>query len=364
MTVFTKTVDFLTLGSDRPVRRLLAYYAVLLAIVIALASTIPGVNEFLTGQQAVQTEQGAVLLQDGLAAAAAPDGDLDSVTTLQLAATVLIALLGTLALMLPSAWVYMSARHLRRHNQIMAQTLIILPVVVAGIVFVVRDSLALAFSLAGVVAAVRFRTNMRDARDLVFIFLAIAVGFSAGVQALVIGALVSIVFNFVVLLSWRYDFGRNVLAQSASSKWTEPLASLAAGNGSGHSRIPDRDLVLALTPGNAKVLADRFARVSSMVSNGKKKPKYNAVLSISSDTIGETQAIVERILGERTKRWTLDEVVTHVGKPSQLFYLVKLGKGLTPDQLVTEIRSNAGPKVSTVDVELCEADAERAAAAV
>ncbi|MGQ0764816.1 MAG: DUF4956 domain-containing protein [Gemmatimonadota bacterium] len=362
MPLLRKAIDFIILGSNRPLRRLLAYYAALIALVAAVMWAFPSTQTFITGTQPVQADQGAIFLQDGLSAAAVRDADLDSVSKLQLATAVLVALLGTLILMIPSAWVYMSARHLRRHNQVMAQTLIILPVVVAGIVFVVRDSLALAFSLAGVVAAVRFRTTMSDARDLVFIFLAIAVGFSAGVQSIIIGALVSMVFNFVVLLSWRYDFGRNVLTPRASAKWSEPLASLAATNGSGHAQIPDRELVLALTPQRAQVLAERFTRIRNMVSNGKKKPRYNAVLSVTTDSITEVQESVEGVLAERAKRWTLDEVITHTGKPSELFWLVKLGRSLSGDQLVTEIRSNAGPKIGSVDVELCDEQNEKAAA--
>jgi len=44
---------------------------------------------------------------------------------------------------------------------------------------VVQNSLALTFRLAGVVAAVGFRTTLRDVRDVVFIFLVIAMGFAA-----------------------------------------------------------------------------------------------------------------------------------------------------------------------------------------
>ena len=73
--------------------------------------------------------------------------------------------------MLPVTWVYMSARPGQGHNQSVVQALLVLPMIVAGIVLIVSNSLALAFSLAGVVAAVRFRTNLSDARDVVFIFL-------------------------------------------------------------------------------------------------------------------------------------------------------------------------------------------------
>lgn len=350
-------IDFLTLGSDRPVRRLVAYYTVLALIYAAILYFIPSATEAIAGEDTVPPV-GAILLEDGLNSPIV-DSALNVASAAQLALTVLLALFGTVALMLPVSWVYMSARNLRRHSQVVAQALIILPIVVTGIVFIVRDSLALAFSLAGVVAAVRFRTNMRDPRDLVFIFLAIAVGFSAGVQALEVGVLVSIVFNFVVLLSWRYDFGRSALAPTASAQWSEPLSTLAGANGNGHNRIPDRDLILALNPQKADALADRFERVRDMVKAGKKKKtRYNAVLAVSSDRVGEAQAIIERVLEERTRRWRLDEVITHTGKPSEMYYLVRLGKSLTADELITEIRANAADRIAQADLELNEEEKE------
>ena len=156
-------------------------------------------------------------------------------------------LLSTLALMLPVTWVYMSARSAQGHNQSVVQVLIVLPMIVAGVVLIVSNSLALAFSLGGVVAAVRFRTNMSDSRDIVFIFLAIAVGFAAGVQDITIALTLSCIFNFVLVVLWRYDFGRTVLEPTASSQWAEPLGDLA-GKDHGGNVVPDRDLVLALTP--------------------------------------------------------------------------------------------------------------------
>jgi hypothetical protein len=361
MASFRSIIDFLTLGSDRPVRRLLAYYTVLAIVYAAIIYFIPPATEAIVGDDAGAPAIGSVLLEDGLNSPIV-DSALRVASAAELTLVVLLALFGTLALMLPVTWVYMSARNLRRHSQVVAQALIILPIVVTGIVFIVRDSLALAFSLAGVVAAVRFRTNMRDPRDLVFIFLSIAVGFAAGVQAIEVGALVSIVFNFVVLLSWRYDFGRSALAPSASAQWSEPLSSLAAeANGNGqHQRIPDRDLILALTPKKADALVERFERVRGMVKAGKKnKTSYNAVLAVSSDEVGEAQAIIERVLEERTKRWKLDEVITHTGKPSEMYYLVRLGKSLSGDELITEIRANAADRIAKADLEFNEAEEQQ-----
>jgi len=266
--------------------------------------------------------------------------------------------------MLPVTWVYMSARNAPGHNQGLVQTLLILPIVVAGIVLVVQNSLALAFSLAGVVAAVRFRTTLDDSRDVVFIFLAIGVGFAAGVQTLAVAAVCSVAFNFVVLLTWRFDFGRNVLQPTAGSQWSDPLNNLAksSGNNGRHSKgdsanngVPDRDLILALTPKRVDALAQRFDRVRAMLGTGKKKARYNAVLSITSDKVGEAQVVVQKVLDKVAKRWAVDEVVTHTGKPSEVYYLVRIGKSVTRDEVITAIRARADDTIAAVDLEVGEA---------
>ncbi len=352
MAPLAQLLNTLTLGSDRPFRRLLAYYVVMLALLAVVAWLFPFTRQLFFDTVADGASDAPFLLGDGLAAGAVAGPSAQIPTAPQQLLLTALALLGTLVLMLPVSWVYMSARNVRGHNQSVVQTLIILPIVVAGIVFVVRNSLALAFSLAGVVAAVRFRTTLRDTRDIVFIFLAIGVGFAAGVYMLGVGTLVSIAFNLVVLFTWRYSFGRNVLAPTASAQWKDPLSSLVQANG--HAPVPDRELLLALTPSKVKALAERFDRVRTTIGGGDKKPRYNAVLSVASDHVGEAQVLVQRALDDIVKRWTLDEVVTHTGKPSEMYWLVRVPKRTTRDEVITAVRAHAGDKIANVDLEIAE----------
>lgn len=342
----------MTMGSDRPLRRLTAYYLFLGLVLFALAYFFPATDRLLLGKGLTEvtasTDAGAIL-QDGLGKASQADIALGVRSLWELAGTTALILIGTLLLMLPVSWVYMSARNVPGHSQAVVQTLIILPLVVAGIVLIVRDSLALAFSLAGVVAAVRFRTNLKDPRDVVYIFLSIAVGFAAGVQTLAVGAVLTIVFNFIMLTTWRYDYGRNVLLPTASSRWQEPLESLISQTDT--YGVPDRELVLSLTPDKAEALAERFERVSEVLGSNKKKPKYSAVLSITSDHVAEAQQLVEKVLEEKARRWRLDEVVTHTGKPSEIYYLVRLKKPVTRDDMLTAIRARAGEFIANADLE-------------
>jgi len=358
---FKRVIDTVTLGSDRPIRRLMAYYVVLGGVFAALLYFFPIVGQLFSGERLEELTQAPAILQDGMTPSQfqAPAAELPS--SVKLAITTTLSLLATLALMLPVTWVYMSARRTRNHNQSVVETMLILPIVVAAIVLIVRNNLALAFSLAGVVAAVRFRTTLRDTRDTVFIFLAIGIGFAAGVQVITVGAIASVVFNLVLLFIWRYDVGRNALQPTAASQgWAEPLKLLANGHGNGtgnggHGAVHDRDLVLALTPEKVDALADRFNRVRDLVGTKRKKPRYNAAISLTTEDVGAVQPAAEAVMSRYTKRWKLDEIDSAQGKPSELSYLVKLRKSIPGDTVMTEIRSAIGDKLVACNLELSDA---------
>lgn len=58
----------------------------------------------------------------------------------------------------------------------MVTTITLLPLAVAAILVIVQDSLAVAFSLAGIAGVVRFRNALKDTKDAMYVFGAIAVG--------------------------------------------------------------------------------------------------------------------------------------------------------------------------------------------
>jgi ABC-type multidrug transport system fused ATPase/permease subunit len=351
MPVLREVIDVLTMKSDRPLRRLVAYYVILAIIVAVAAFFFPATIARIAAKGLGDIPEGPTVLTDALSAPSSL-GTFGLASLLSVAITTVLILIGALVLMLPVTWVYMSARPSGgQHNQNVVQTLIFLPLVVAGIVFMVQNSLALAFSLAGVVGAVRFRTTLRDSRDLVYIFLSIVVGFAAGVQSLAVGAVVSIIFNFVLLITWHYDYGRNMLMPTAAAQWSRPLQALASPTGD--HQVPDRDLLLSLTPEKANALADRFNRVRTAMGK-KKKARYNSVLTITTDDVSEAQSRVEQVLDKTTKRWDLDEVVTNVGKPSELYYLMRLRKSIPRDVLLTAIHENAGDAIASADLETGE----------
>ncbi len=118
-----------------------------------------------------------------------------------------VAILGAVILMIPVSWVYMAIRKQAKVDQSLLETIIILPIAVTGIVLIVHNSLALAFSLTGVVAGVRFRNALKNTADSVFIFMAVGVGLASGIGMLMIALIMSIIFNYTFLALWALNYG-------------------------------------------------------------------------------------------------------------------------------------------------------------
>ncbi len=76
--------------------------------------------------------------------------------------TALVAMVSALLLMLPIAWAYVATRDRRKVDRSVVTTITLLPIAVASILVIVQDSLAVAFSLAGIAGLVRFRNALED----------------------------------------------------------------------------------------------------------------------------------------------------------------------------------------------------------
>lgn len=118
-----------------------------------------------------------------------------------------VAIIGALLAALPVSWTYMSVRSGSEYDQSLVSTIVILPMVVTGIVIIVQNSLALAFSLAGIAGAVRFRNSLKSSGDALFILMSVGIGLSSGIGAVELAALASILFNYTFAMLWMSEYG-------------------------------------------------------------------------------------------------------------------------------------------------------------
>jgi Domain of unknown function (DUF4956) len=120
------------------------------------------------------------------------------------------ASLGAGILIVPVSWVYFITSRTREVDQSFVQTIVIMPIVVTGIAMIVLNSLALAFSLAGVVAAVRFRFALEQPADAMYIFVAISIGLGCGIGSLGAAGVISMAFVYANLIIWRFEYGKSL----------------------------------------------------------------------------------------------------------------------------------------------------------
>jgi Domain of unknown function (DUF4956) len=122
----------------------------------------------------------------------------------------LLASVGATILAIPVSWAYFITSRARRIDQSFLQTIVILPLLVTGIAMIVLNSIALAFSLAGIVAAVRFRFSLNQPSDAMYIFVAIGIGLGAGIGALGIAYVISLAFVMATLIIWKLEYGKTL----------------------------------------------------------------------------------------------------------------------------------------------------------
>jgi uncharacterized protein DUF4956 len=186
---------------DNVILRLVVYYAVVWSVYAILLRTFPSLDAAIVRERGrVVTKAAVDVSPSALATLSVPITDPD------LLALIALALIGALLVAYPVALTYQWTNDAETYRPDFGRAMVLLPIAVAMAVFIVKDSLALAFSLAGIAAVVRWRAALREAMDGVFMFVMIGIGLAAGVQLLVVALVASIVFNFAILALNRNRF--------------------------------------------------------------------------------------------------------------------------------------------------------------
>lgn len=263
------------------------------------------------------------------------------------------ATLGGFLLALPVAWTYMAVRERKGYRQSVVHTLVLLPVVVAGVVVLVKSSIALAFSLAGIVAAVRFRNTLDDSKDATFLFLAVAIGLAAGVQ-LDVALFLSVCFNLFALLLFYTDFARlpPQLEGERAQRQLERATAIANRTGMFVARV-DEEVLRELGPEQLDALADRVRRRRVEIGGpGNGTASYDARIRLAVTDAEAVRPLVEPLLAVRCKRWALDRVVLPTpGGDEEVLYHVRWRKGIAPIDVLDALRDAGAPYV--VHAEVC-----------
>ena len=337
----------------RPILRLLGYYALLVVAHVALSKADPWLAERLSGVPrdmagGLDLSQRVEPVTEGPAEALA---------------SALLTMSAALLLVLPVVWVYTFARHKRGFQQALAQTLVILPVVVAVVVILVKHSVALAFSLGGIVGAVAFRHRLEDTKDTVYMFVTIAIGLAVGVQAYSVAFAASLFYNFVVLGLWLTDFARvpgQLVPRLAARRVQLAKDMVSDRRTSEYVAQLDQQLLQSMTPEQLKALADRALERNEQYRRGSQDappppPAERLETLVTAGAPAEAgaglRATIEAVLARDTKDWRLEDEATADAGRIVVRYRVRCRKKYPPAKLQDALRRALEPLTGDVTVQ-------------
>lgn len=213
--------------------QLTVFYAVVTGLVLAAVAISPQLAEFLPigGAQTLLSAESGDPLQSI---------DIGASRVTHLGGSILwlfVAVAGALLTTLPVTWTYMASRNRSEYDQALVETMIVLPIAVTAIVVMVHNSLALAFSLAGIVGGVRFRNTLKSSGDAIYILLAIGIGLAAGIGALEIALVMTVMFNFTFAFLWVADYG----ALKGAHRYLQPSHYVEDAEAKGSKELEDSE---------------------------------------------------------------------------------------------------------------------------
>ncbi len=332
--------SFQSNAATRLIVRAIVYYVVLVGGVTAVWRWLPRSNaaipvslEALMGGTEEVTSRGNPVIQ------------LDEGS---LAISVAVAILAAVLLSLPVAWVYQLTRAKRGYQQSIVQLLVMLPAVVAGIVLLVKYSVALAFSLAGIVAAVRFRNTLEDSKDAVYVFLATAIGLASAVN-LPVATVMSIGFNAVSLALWFTDFGSApVELDGRIAEKRLKRAKQLARTGTFVARIDD-EVFRNMSREQLEGVAERAWKRANATGEEPTTVSEELRLRITTGDQGNMRRAVEVRLQEYTKQWRVG-VIEQADGITVVEYHVQLRRKTTPEELLTLVRTAGSTFVTNAEL--------------
>jgi len=271
---------------DNILLRTTLYYLALAAVLYWLDGLQVGGLGFLTstGLEAF----GAVSSKRDLLTASTPSGPS--------ALSTLTATTSAFLFALPVAWIYILTRQKKGYSQSVVQSLLVLPIVIAGIVVLVKYSLILAFALGGIVAAVRFRTNLDDTKDASAIFCVIGIGLAAAVEPNV-AAVLSVCFNALAVGLWATEFGRSpaALEGKRAQRQLDRALSVASRTGTFVAKMDD-EVLKSLAPEQLEALADRAWKRKKQMANEEPETtrhEFQHLLRVRCATLEQTRPLIE-----------------------------------------------------------------------
>ncbi len=93
------------------------------------------------------------------------------------------------------------------YSQSFCQTIVFVTLIVALVMMVIGGSLARAFALVGALSIIRFRTVLKDTKDMSYVFAALAMGMAAGTSNYFLAGVGTVSVSLLAFFLYFSNFG-------------------------------------------------------------------------------------------------------------------------------------------------------------
>lgn len=108
--------------------------------------------------------------------------------------TVLYSVMFAFSLAVLVAFTYYKTSEIAGYSATFIQALVLSPIVAIMVIQAIGDSVAIGLGMLGALAIIRFRTNFRNPRNIIFLFASLAIGISCGVYGYAIAIVGTLFF--------------------------------------------------------------------------------------------------------------------------------------------------------------------------
>ena len=285
--------------------------------------------------------------------------------------TTLWALILTLIMVLPICWVYTITKTRGSFDAALTKILIVMSLVVCGMMMLIQDNFSRALALVGAVSAVRFRTNLKDPNDAVYVLISIGIGMGTGLGVFHVASLLSFFLCVVYLLMWRFKVGEQQASEAGFIEVTEKKKKKKHKD-KDKDKHKDKDTgTYRVTPqiqgeplrAEAAQVADetqllahlhQLAKSMKDKASGIKRP--NAALLIRSLDVTKVEPILRATLESAKPPWHVGRVSPGIGDTTFECLGRINGQETPPSELIQQILKRCAPSVVAVEFKFLKKD--------
>ena len=139
---------------------------------------------------------------------------------------ILASILLSFALGVAIAYVYKKTHSGFSYARSFLFTLIIVTIVISLIMMIIQSNVALSLGLVGSLSVIRFRTVLKDTKDMAYLFWVICIGLAVGSGNYMLALVATISISLIVFYLEKVNFGKN-----AASDYIMVLQAKSNSNG-------------------------------------------------------------------------------------------------------------------------------------